>query len=86
MSQITTSNEKAREARIRRAAGRLGRTLERAKTRTNYHHEFGTYQLVSTASGRTVASSLQWGFGLTLDDVERSLSDQAAGGVDPVSK
>ena len=75
MTLTPTPAEKAREARIRRAAARVGLTLERAKTRTEYHHEFGTYQLLETGTGRVVASSLQYGFGLSLDEAGQWLEE-----------
>ena len=86
MTLTPTPDEKAREARIRRAAARIGLILERAKTRTEYHHDFGTYQLTNSETGQTVESSLPWGYGLSLDEVEQALSGHTDRGVDPVSK
>lgn len=72
--ELDPKAEKAREARLRTAARKRGLRLERAHTRTVYHYEFGTYQLVDIDSGRVVASSLSLGFGLSLDDVSSELA------------
>jgi hypothetical protein len=74
-----TSETKAREARLRRAARRHGLVLERCRARLADAPGFGTYALtkvLGAARNRRVmlvAGDLT-GYGLTLDDVEHHLN------------
>jgi hypothetical protein len=75
-STILQGNEKAREHRLRRLAARQGLILQRSRCRTPEAPEYGTYQLVSE-NGILEVYGLQSGFGLTLDEIEKTLSSGA---------
>jgi len=74
-----TSETKAREARLRRAARRDGLVLERCRARLADAPGFGTYALTKVVgAGRTrrvmvVAGDPATGYGLSLSDVEAYL-------------
>ena len=65
--------DKARENRLRRVAARQGLRLTRSRARDPEAPDFGTYVLTDPATNFVVASGLQIGHGLSLDDVERAL-------------
>ena len=66
--------EKVRENRLRRMAERQGLRLERSRRRDPRALDYGSYQLVEVLTNTVAASGGPNGFGLTLDEVERSLT------------
>lgn len=70
-----TDTDKTRESRLRRAAARQGLTLHRSRARDPRAFAFGTYMLVDARHNFIVAGDHNQGFGLSLDDVERALSE-----------
>ena len=66
-------NEKVRENRLRRAAARQELALCKSRSRDVRAIGHGTYMLVDLATNVVVASGLQSGYGLTLDEVEATL-------------
>jgi hypothetical protein len=64
---------KARENRPRRIAARQGLHLMKSRARDRQAPDFGTYMLTDPATNLLVASGLQNGYSLSLDDVERAL-------------
>jgi len=66
-------DDKARENRLRRIAARQGLHLTKSRARDPQAPDFGTYMLTDLATNFLVASRLQNGYGLSLDDVERAL-------------
>jgi hypothetical protein len=70
--------EKVREARLRRMAERQGLRLEKTRRRDHRAVDYGTYQLVDPYKNTLVRAGLSSGFGLSLDDVERVLTEDRA--------
>ena len=75
-----TSETKAREARLRRAARRHGLVLERCRIRNPHAPGFGTYALtkvIGIGNNRRVllVAGDDTGYGLTLDAVEDHLTE-----------
>jgi hypothetical protein len=66
--------EKVRENRLRRAAARQGLRLEKSRRRDPRALGYGTYQLVNERTNQVTAGDLTAGYGLTLEDVERALT------------
>jgi hypothetical protein len=64
---------KVLENRLRRAAERQGLQLQKSRSRDPRAVDYGTYQLVDPSKNTIVASGLQCGYGLGLDDVAREL-------------
>lgn len=67
--------EKVRENRLRRMAERQGLRLEKSRRRDPRATDFGTYHLVTAADNTLAAWGLSSGYGLSLDDVERALTE-----------
>ena len=67
--------EKVRENRLRRAAARQGLTLQKCKRKDPRAIGYGTYQLADATTGTLVAWGSQSGYGMSLDDVERALTE-----------
>jgi hypothetical protein len=59
---------------LRRIASRQGLRLEKSRRRDDLAFDYGTYRLVDASTNAVVASGLQGGYGLTLNDVERELT------------
>ena len=72
---MNSVDEKNRELRLRRAAARQGLALRKCRTRTVESYDYGTYHLVDAATNFLAVWGLQSGYGLSLDDVERALSE-----------
>jgi hypothetical protein len=68
------ADDKRRENRLRRTAHRQGLQLVKSRNRNPRTAEHGTFMLVDAYTNGVVASGLQSGYGLTLDDVERALA------------
>lgn len=70
------SERKVRENRLRRMAERQGLKLEKSRRRDPRATDYGTYRLTDAATGAVEA----WGdsslYGMTMDDVERSLTEE----------
>jgi len=69
-----TDEDKVRENRLRRAAQRQSLTLVKSRRRDERATDYGTYMLLDTQTSGVVASGLQSGYGLTLDEVETALN------------
>ena len=69
-------NEEAREDRLRRSAVRQGLRLEKSRRRDPRAFDYGTYQLVDLYLNTLVAGNWNYGYGLTLDQVEAELTEQ----------
>lgn len=67
--------DKIRENRLRRAAERQGLLLQKSRRRDPRAVDFGTYMLVDANTNAVVASGLQSGYGLSLDEIEEELSE-----------
>jgi hypothetical protein len=67
--------EKVRENRLRRAAARQGLHLEKSRRRDPRALGYGTYRLVNSKTNQVISSDQNTGYGLTLDDVERALTE-----------
>ncbi len=74
------SADKIRENRLRRMAERQGLAVQKSRRRDPDAYDFGTYMLVDLVGNAVVASGLQSGYGMTLDDVERYLRDDQGEG------
>ena len=68
--------QKVRENRLRRMAERQGLALEKSRRRDPYALDYGTYQIVDPDTSGLVASGLDSGFGMTLDEVEKWLTSK----------
>jgi hypothetical protein len=66
---------KVRETRLRRKARRQGLELQKSRRRDPHALDYGTYQLVDATTGTVVTSSLTSGYGLTLGEIERELTN-----------
>ena len=66
---------KVRENRLRRKARRQGLELQKSRRRDPHALDYGTYQLVDATTGSVVTSTLTAGYGLTLGDIERELTN-----------
>jgi len=66
------------DGRLRRMAKAQGLQLQRARTRTPEDVDYNTYRLVDPTTRAVVASSGFSHYGLTMDDVERYLSERVA--------
>jgi hypothetical protein len=76
MSESTTdlrTDLRTREQRARRAAARQRLRLEKSRTRDPRALDYGTFQLVDADTGALVAVGSRFGYGLSLDGVEREL-------------
>lgn len=69
MSDVTT-NEKAREARLRRTAHRNGYMLQKSRTRDPWIPGYGCYRIVDTATNLLAAGGAGNGYSMTLEEVE----------------
>ena len=67
-------DEKIRENRLRRMANRQGLVLEKSRRRDTRAYDYGTYHLVDPATKTLTAYGLQSGYGLTLDEIESTLT------------
>ncbi len=67
-------SEQAREARLRRVARRGGLKLQKSRSRTPQAFGYGTYQLIDPYTSMLVAADWNFGFGLSLDDIEDELT------------
>lgn len=63
-------SEKVRENRLRRAADRQGRQLQKSRARDPRALGFGLWRIVDSRRNRVVAGGQPWDYSLTLDDVE----------------
>jgi hypothetical protein len=68
------SQRRTRELRLRRAAARQLRRLERSRMRDTRGLAFDTYRLIDADTGQVVASDEHTGYGLSLDEVEDILN------------
>lgn len=68
--------EKVRENRLRRMAERQGMRLEKSRRRDERAVDYGTYHLVDERTNAIVASGLQSGYGLDLDEIEETLTEE----------
>ncbi len=67
--------EKVRENRLRRMAERQGLILQRSRLRDPRAIGFGTYQLVNADTNTLAAGDPNRGFGFTLDEIEKALTE-----------
>ena len=75
INAMSTREFKVFENRLRRAAGRQGLRLEKSRRRDPRALGYGTYMLVDIYTDGAVASHLQSGYGLGLEDVARALQE-----------
>jgi hypothetical protein len=68
-------DDKVRENRVRRMAERQGLQLQRCKRRDPNALGYGTYRLADPVTGTVTAQSGPSGYGLTLADVEKKLTE-----------
>ena len=69
-----TNTDKTRENRLRDTAKRQGLRLEKSRRRDPRALDYGTFQLVDVQADTVVAHTTSFGYGLSLDDVEKWLS------------
>lgn len=67
--------EKVRENRLRRMAERQNLQIMKSRRRDPRATDYGTYQIIDPYNNTIVAHALQSGYGMSLDDVERYLTD-----------
>lgn len=72
---MTDSDDKVRENRLRRMAERQGLQLQKSRRRDPRAYDYGSYQLVDTATNVMAAGNHQTGYGLDLDQVEAWLTE-----------
>ena len=72
---MADKQERAHEARARRAVRRHGCELEKSRSRNPALPDFGTYWIVNPCNNTIVASSWPPEVGLTLDEVEAWLAE-----------
>jgi len=68
------------EARVRRAAARLGLVLVRSRSRSPEDPTYHSYALADPDLGAWVFEGTRQGFGLTLDQIEARLAELAVAG------
>ncbi|MGR3542528.1 MAG: hypothetical protein ACU0BS_14030 [Hasllibacter sp.] len=68
-------DDKVRENRLRRVAGRRGLRLERSRRRDAAATGYGGYRLVDTVGGGVVFGDERHEFGATLDQIEAALTN-----------
>ena len=73
------AGHKVRENRLRRMANRQGLALEKSRRRDKRAYDYGTYHLVDAATNTLTAYGHQSGYGLTLDEVEATLTGEDPG-------
>jgi hypothetical protein len=66
---------KIAENRLRRMARRQGLVLQKSRRRDWRAPDYGTYMLVDAATNAVIAYGLQSGYGLSISEVERALTD-----------
>lgn len=76
INAMTDRQHRNYEARLRREAKRQGLRLEKSRSRDPDASEWGTYRLVDDSLGIVISYALPNGFGLSLDDVHRSLNEE----------
>lgn len=77
---MSDTDYKVYENRVRRIAQRQGLQLQRSPRRDRRATDWRTYQLVDPAMNNVVVSKgLESGYGLSLTDVDRELSEGAIG-------
>lgn len=69
------TSEQSREARLRRAAARQGLVLMKCRRRDPRAIGYGTYQLVDGNNHIAACGDNQNGYGLTLDEIEKALTE-----------
>lgn len=71
-----TTDDKRREARLRRVAARQGLQLIKCRARDPRAIGYGTYQIVDPIIGSVYSAERRdSGYGLSLDEVARALGD-----------
>lgn len=70
-----TDTGKIRENRLRRAADRQGLVLMKSRRRDPRAVDYSTFQLTDASTGALVVWGSQSGYGLTIDQVEKALSE-----------
>jgi hypothetical protein len=73
LNEMTDSQYKTTENRLRAAAQRQGLRLEKSRARDPHAIDWCTYRLVDPAMGIVVAGGHPTAYGLGLGDVARSL-------------
>ncbi|WP_219413941.1 hypothetical protein [Pseudonocardia nigra] len=73
--QKPAESDKVRENRLRRMAARQRLRLEKSRRRDPRAIDYGTYMLVDPAANTIAVGDHQAGYGLSLDDVERALTE-----------
>lgn len=76
LSSMDTT-EKTRENRLRRMAERQGLKLERSRRRDPRASDYGTYRLVNPETNTIEAYGGYCDYGMTLDEIERSLTRES---------
>lgn len=71
---MTSSTERTREQRIRRAAKRQGLALRKTRTRDPRALDYGMYALADEQTNVVVAGTASDRFGFSLDDVDAYLN------------
>ena len=69
------TSEKVRENKLRRMAVRQGLRLEKCKARDPRALGYGTYWLINASTNAIVASGSPNGYGLSLDEIEKALTE-----------
>lgn len=69
------TSEQSREARLRRAAARQGLVLMKCRRRDPRAIGYGTYMLTDAKTKTITASGSQDGYGLSLDEIEKALTE-----------
>lgn len=67
--------EKVRENRLRRMAERQGLELQKSRRRDPRAYDYGTYQLIDPYTNTIAVGDTNRGYGLTLDEVEKALTE-----------
>jgi hypothetical protein len=72
------SERKSRENHLRRLAERQGLALRKSRRRNSEAPDYGMFQLVEPGSNRVVAGDEPHAYSLSLEDVERWLTNDEA--------
>ena len=75
MPEMTATEFKTYENRLRRVAARQGLKLMKSPRRDVRATDYGTYQLVDQSTNTLVSYGLQSGFGLSLEEIAEQLSE-----------
>ena len=77
-----TAANKRREARLRRAAAKMGLALQKSRSRDPARMDYGRYRIVNAERGYVVTGGFPYGYSLSLDAVGDVLDELEAEKVD----